>query len=307
MKKFTEWCQKQRVILIDSAMGLGLKERGYNLNNQLWTAKALIDRPDLVYQTNLAYFNAGSNVTSTDSYQADPKGFLEAGDSKAAAEKYIKESVQLAQKARNDSDTPQRKWIGGAVGPYGAYLADGSEYTGNYRLTEQQYVDFHADRIKWLIEAGCDLLQIKTMPNFNEIQAVCKLIKRFPDVPAYVTCSLRDAHHISDGTDLRTVQSFLEKQPQVIAYGFNCFKPAWTVDAIQYVKATAKTNQSLVAVPNAGGKYDPRTKKFGKAELHVFSRDAPKWINAGAKWIGGCCEISEKEFSRMHAVLVNNH
>ncbi|CAK8053477.1 homocysteine S-methyltransferase [Eupransor demetentiae] len=304
MSNFIDWEKSQKTILFDSSMGLGLKSLGFDVNNPLWTAKALVTDPDKIYQVHREYFDAGSNIASTDSYQANLAGFIDQGYTRDEAEKWIKGSVQLAQKAREDSTGKQTKWVAGAIGPYGAYLADGSEYTGDYSLSDEDLRAFHQDRLDWLIAAGVDLLAIKTIPNFKEIQVLAQMISKYPDVPVYFSLSLKDAHHLSDGTDLHIVQDFLEKQPSIVAYGANCFHPRFADDAIKYFTENAKGDKDILIAPNAGGQYDPSVKKWGEPIDKVFSDNAPKWREEGAKWIGGCCEMKPEEMQAVHDELV---
>lgn len=305
MSKVDQWRKQQSVILIDSAMETGLEERHYNLDTNLWTAKALIDAPDQVRDVHRAYFDQGSNVTTTDTYQVSVKGFGDADYSKSATRHYIYLATKLAQEGRAKSSGRQAKFISGSVGPYGAALHNGSEYTGDYQLTTRQYIHFHQDRLKWLIEAGCDLIQICTIPRFDEIQALSILISQYPQVPVIFSCSLKDPHHIADGTDLRTVQKYLQGCHNVIAYGINCCPPQYVVPALQYLKPLATTDQDLIVFPNAGAHYNPKTKTWGKPIPHVYSRDAKKWHQAGAKWIGGCCTMTEKELGRVSQIFKN--
>ncbi|CAK1247796.1 homocysteine S-methyltransferase [Fructobacillus tropaeoli] len=301
---FHDWAKQQKTILFDSSMGLGLSNQGFDTNNPLWTAKALITDPDKVYQVHLDFFNAGSNITTTDSYQASTAGFAKQGLGRDEAEKLIKQSVALAEKASFDRTGQQDKWVAGNIGPYGAYLANGAEYTGDYgEITDDDLRAFHEDRLQWLVEAGSDLIAVQTVPSFAEIKVLCQLLNQYPDVDVLFTCSLKDSQHISDGTDLREVQAVLETQENVIAYGFNCFKPEFTEDALDYITATATTDKAIAVAPNAGADYDPVTKTWGEPNEKIFSEKAPSWRRHGASWISGCCEMIPAELKKVRTVL----
>lgn len=300
---FHNWRSQQKTILFDSSMSLGLNNQSFDTNNPLWTAKALITDPDKVYQVHRDFFDAGSNVTTTDSYQASTAGFIKQGYTKDQAEHYIKKAVSLAQKASFDSQGDQAKWVAGNIGPYGAFLANGAEYTGDYDVNADELRDFHRDRLDWLVEAGSDLLAIQTVPNFTEIKVLCDFLNDYPDIDVLFTCSLKDSQHISDGTDLREVQKVLEAQPNVVAYGFNCFKPELTEDALDYLRPTAKTDKALAVAPNAGADYDPITKTWGEPNETIFSEKATSWRDHGASWISGCCEMIPAEFKKVRTAL----
>ncbi|MDF7626311.1 homocysteine S-methyltransferase [Lactobacillaceae bacterium L1_55_11] len=300
---FYDWEKTQKTVLFDSSMGLGLKDLGFDVNNPLWTAKALITDPDKVYQVHKAFFDAGSNVTSTDSYQANLAGFLDQGYTREQAKEWIQESVQLARDAARDSTGPQAKWVAGAIGPYGAYLANGSEYTGDYQLSADELAAFHQDRLAWLVEAGVDLLAVKTIPNFEEIKVLTKLLAKYPEVPVYFSVSLKDATHLSDGTDLHQVQDLLEDQPSIVAYGANCFHPRYALEALRYLKEGSHDDKGLLIGPNAGGQYDPVLKKWGQAMENIYSDNAIKWQAEGARWIGGCCEMPPSQMKAVYDQL----
>lgn len=292
---FKEWAREQEVILIDGSMSQGLMERDANLNHRLWTAKALIDSPEKIQAVHQSYFDAGSNIAITASYQASYKGFEELNYSEQEATDFLRSSVLLAQEAKKASSGSQEKWIAGSIGPYGAYLADGSEYRGNYAISKDELIKFHKKRIQVLVEAGVDLLAIETMPDIEEIKVLLELLKEFPKTIAWVSCTLSDSQYISDGTLLLDVQSLLEKNPQIIAYGINCVAPELVTPTINILKPAA--TKELVVYPNSGEHYDPETKTWSHehTDNSVFTTQAREWAELGCTWIGGCCCTTEKD------------
>ncbi|MEJ6399735.1 homocysteine S-methyltransferase [Nicoliella lavandulae] len=303
MSKIKNWIDQQNNILIDCAMSYGLETRNIQLNNKLWTASALDSHPDIVQAIHKEYLDAGSNVTVTDTYQGSVPGFVAAGYTEDQAIALIKKSVQLARNAVAASDTPQTKWVAGAIGPYGAFLADGSEYVGNYGVSDQVLTDFHKQRLATLVDAGVDLLAFETIPDYNELKVIKALLSQYPDTPAFISCSIKDEHHISDGTDLLKVQKLIESIPNVVAYGFNCNHPEYTVPALNYLKQHQTTDQSLIVFPNSGAHYDPSTKQWSDTPDFSFGKAAAEWRDAGAKWIGGCCEVSVADELAMRDTL----
>ncbi|GLB47608.1 homocysteine S-methyltransferase [Philodulcilactobacillus myokoensis] len=305
MSDFTKWAKQQKHILLDSSMGLGLGQQGFDLNNCLWTAAALGKNIDLVENVHRKYFDSGSNLSSLDTYQASVPGLLDAGCSKEQAVNLLERSVKAGKEGRKTSQAPQRKWLAAAIGSYGAYLANGAEYTGDYDLTSKQYLDFHRDRIDTLINAGVDVVMVKTMPNFKEIQTVVKYLNHY-HVPVTVTCILQDGEHIADGTPITVVQDFLEQQPCVIAYGVNCVKPELVTPVIKTVSAHLNNHKDLMVFPNLGAKYNPTIKKWTSKGIseHDFNRLAKQWIQLGAKYIGGCCCMTTQRTQSLHRLLV---
>ncbi|MBI2332479.1 MAG: homocysteine S-methyltransferase, partial [Chloroflexi bacterium] len=178
----------QRVAIIDGAMATELERRGCDLNDALWSAKVLLEQPELIRAVHLDYFNAGADFAITASYQATVEGFAQRGLSREQAFDLIKKSVQLAQEARDEFWSKEENRVGrvrplvaGSVGPYGAYLADGSEYRGDYNLTEDELIAFHRPRVEALIASGADLLACETIPCLIEARALIRLLAEFPN------------------------------------------------------------------------------------------------------------------------------
>ena len=168
------------VVVLDGAMGTELTARGHDLSDRLWSARVLLTDPGAVEDVHLAYFEAGATVATTASYQASIEGFAAAGLDRDAALALIRESVVLARRARDRADSalgPAERRIAGSVGPYGALLADGSEYRGDYELGVQALADFHRPRMEALLEAGADLLAIETIPSVREAEVLVGLVE----------------------------------------------------------------------------------------------------------------------------------
>jgi homocysteine S-methyltransferase len=254
-----------------------------------------VNEPDKIEKVHQNYYDAGANIAITASYQATVAGFERLGHTTEESRALIKRTVQLAIQAQAKSQGTQEKWVAASVGPYGAYLADGSEYRGNYGLSQTELVDFHRERLELLLEAGADLLAIETIPDITEIQALIELLAQHPKATAWLTVTLKDAHHLCDGTDLRVFQQLAESSEQIIAYGINCVQPDLVLPALEYLKKNA--TKPLVAYPNSGAIYDPTTKVWTHSHAvdEVFSNEALKWHESGCKWIGGCCCTSSKE------------
>lgn len=228
-------------LILDGALATELEARGCNLADALWSAKVLMENPELIYQVHYDYFAAGANVAITASYQATPQGFAARGLDEAQALTLIDQSVKLAQRARDDyraaSGSEAALLVAGSVGPYGAYLANGAEYRGDYALPEAEMKDFHRPRVKALLDAGVDLLACETLPSFAEAQALVSLLAEYPNSSAWFSFTLRDAQHISDGTPLSQVAELVNAAPQVVAMGINCVALESVTPALQTLQA----------------------------------------------------------------------
>ncbi|KTS14735.1 MULTISPECIES: homocysteine S-methyltransferase [Pantoea] len=291
-------------LILDGALATELEARGCNLADTLWSAKVLMENPELIYQVHYDYFAAGANVAITASYQATPLGFAARGLDSGQASALIRQSVALAQRARDDyraaSGSEAPLLVAGSVGPYGAYLANGAEYRGDYALPAAEMKDFHRPRVAALLEAGVDLLACETLPSFGEIQALISLLAEFPHSSAWFSFTLRDAQHLSDGTPLSKVAEVINAAPQVVAVGLNCVALESVTPALQTLQAL--TDKPLLVYPNSGEQYDAVSKSWHSAPSGCTLHDKfPEWQQAGARLIGGCCRTTPQDIAAIAA------
>jgi homocysteine S-methyltransferase len=217
------------LVILDGALATELERRGADLNDALWSAKLLIEQPELIRQVHLDYFEAGADVATTASYQATFEAFARRGLDAQAAGDLMRRSVALAAEAREVFWSQPEKRAGrmrplvaASVGPYGAMLADGSEYRGHYGLSQQELMDFHRPRMKVLVEAGADLLACETIPCLVEATALASLLPEFPGITAWISFSCRDGELNSEGERLADCVAALDGFEQVAAVGVNC-------------------------------------------------------------------------------------
>ena len=298
----------QDVIVLDGAFATELEARGFSVNDALWSAKALFERPDLVREVHLDYLRAGADVVTSASYQATVEGFMKRGFSKEEAAALIQKSIQLAQEAR-DLYLAEREgngrvpFVAASVGPYGAYLADGSEYRGDYGIDEDALVAFHAERLALLAEEKPDLLACETLPCLVEARAIVRALReREIRIPAWFSFSCRDAAHISDGMEIAVCARWLDTVPEAAAIGLNCTAPQYVESLIGEIRR--ETTKPIVVYPNSGETYDASDKSWhGAAE--DFGTIARRWRTAGACVIGGCCRTTPREIADIAAWAKN--
>ena len=306
----------QSPLIVDGAMATELEKCGVDTANALWSATALIRNPHVVRDVHRSYFEAGANIAITNTYQANVPAFERIGLTIDEARRLIAVAVDEAIAARNEyrsgtsisvtKETPgdhaSPLLIAGSVGPYGAFLAVGSEYTGGYTLTDVEYRDFHRERMRILAEAGVDLFAFETMPNMTEVRALTGLLSdEFSDMEAWVSFSLRDARHLCDGTALDEAAAALDRVPGISAIGVNCVPLELVGDAIGCIRSA--TNKPIIVYPNNGDIYHPDTKTWtpnpsglGLAQL------AQRWIDAGASILGGCCRTTPSDIRELTTV-----
>ena len=286
------------VLVIDGALATELERRGCDLKDDLWSAKILLEHPEKIKQVHYDYFKAGADCAITASYQATIQGFTNKGLTEQEALSLIRKSVSLAVEARDEFWADEsnhvgraRPFVAASVGPYGAFLADGSEYRGNYSLTESELMDFHRPRMKALIEAGPDLLACETIPCLIEAQALVKLLDEFQSISAWISFSCRDEIHVNEGQRLEECVRLIESNPFVTAVGVNCTSPKYIPSLL--VEASRATNKPIVVYPNSGESYDASRNDWAGLPLYEsFSEEAKEWRRAGARLIGGCCRTT---------------
>ncbi|PGT88777.1 homocysteine S-methyltransferase [Bacillus sp. AFS040349] len=289
------------IMIIDGAMATELENYGCNLNDRLWSAKILLENPELIKQVHTDYFKAGADCAITASYQATVEGYIERGLTEEEAIKLIKKSVQIATKARdefweevNQPSNRPKPLVAASVGPYGAFLADGSEYRGDYELGEEELVVFHRGRIKILVEAGADILACETIPCLLEAKAIIRVLKEFPGVYAWISFSAKDEKHISNGDKITDCAKELDGEEQVAAIGINCSSPNFIDSLIKEIKG--RTSKPIIVYPNSGEEYDAMSKTWNEtSSTNQFSYSTQRWFDAGAKIIGGCCRTKPED------------
>jgi len=294
------------VVILDGALATELERRGANLDDPLWSARMLLDGPDLIRQIHLDYFRAGADVATSASYQASFTGFADRGLNQAQAAELMARSVCLAQEARDLfwSETTQgrlRPLVAASIGCYGATLHNGSEYRGDYGLTVAQLIDFHRPRLEILANSGADLLACETIPCLIEAEALVRLLPEF-DLPAWIGFSCKDDEHVCHGETLAACLTLADACDQVVALGLNCTPPRLIAGLLESV--TDLIRKPLVVYPNRGESWDAEARCWrGENSMLDWGQAARLWYAAGARLIGGCCRTTPDDIRQMAQAL----
>lgn len=305
-----QWLSEHPHLVLDGALATELERRGADLHDPLWSARVLVEQPELIRQVHLDYFHAGADVATTASYQASFEGFAGRGLGAQEAERLMRLSVELALQAREEfwqayvaspgSPPRRRPLVAASVGPWGAMRADGSEYRGYVGMSEAELMAFHRPRLRVLADAGADLLACETIPCLAEARALARLLEELPGTCAWVSFSCRDAQHNSQGEPWADCVAALDGFASVAAIGINCTAPQHVAALV--ATARAHTAKPIVVYPNAGEHYDPVSKQW-QARPHgpqaSFSDQAMGWAQAGAQLIGGCCRTTPSDIAAL--------
>jgi len=289
-----------RPIILDGGLSNALEDRGHDLSDALWSARLLRDAPEEIAAVHRAYYEAGAMVATTAGYQASVVGFERAGVSRGEAERLIASSVHIARDVRDELGGGQRL-VAASVGPYGAMLADGSEYRGRYGVSASVLRDFHGPRLELLMEAGPDLLAVETIPDVQEAEVLVELLAE-ADFPAWFSYSI-EGSHTRAGQPLRDAFA-IAAIDQVVAIGINCCTPDDVQQAVE--TAVAVTGKPGIAYPNSGESWDSANHRWSPATALTpgpLAALGTGWLSAGASYLGGCCRVGPADISDLAAAL----
>lgn len=317
MTEFSFPFNHDQPLLIDGALATELEARGADIDDPLWSAYVLLDDPDLIRQVHADYFAAGADIAITATYQATFEGFAQRGLDRAAAADLMRRAVRLADEARDEfwkswllSHNPTsrvRPLVAISIGPYGAFLADGSEYTGHYKLPKSALIDFHRPRMALLAEmvrAGeADLLACETIPCRVEAEALVDLLAEFGDVPAWIAFSCKDGERVCYGEFFEECVEFTASCKQVAAVGINCTPPCFVSALLRCAQKV--TSKPLLVYPNRGEKWDAANHAWiDGSGIDDFGVQVAGWHKAGARLLGGCCRSTPADIRAMRMALV---
>jgi len=296
-----EFVPRQRFMVLDGALATELERRGADLADPLWSAKVLVEQPALIRAVHEDYFRSGADVATSATYQASFEGFARRGIDRNTAAGLMRGAVALAAAARDEfwADPSNRgdrirPLVAASVGPYGAVLADGSEYRGHLAASDRELAAFHRPRLEVLAQSGADLLACETLPCLREALVIVRLLEEHPSMSAWVAFSCRDGARNCEGEDITRCAADLEGCAQVVAVGVNCTAPGYVAGLLQAMRE--RTGKPLIAYPNSGQTYDPATKRWsGPHAVVPFAARARDWYDAGARLIGGCCRTSPED------------
>jgi len=303
---FEDFFAVQPLVVLDGALATELERRGADLRDPLWSAKYLIEQPGMIRAVHSDYFNAGADVATTATYQATFEAFHRRGIAHEYAAHLMRDAVALAVEARDEFwNVPAnrarrlRPLVAASIGPYGAMLADGSEYRGHYALGDRALRDFHRPRLRVLAESGADLLACETFPCLREALILAQLLDEFPSMSAWISFSCQDGSRNCEGDDVGACAAALHPFAQIAAIGVNCTRPEHVGSLLRQMRR--ETDKPLIAYPNSGERYDAAARAWrGPADDQPFADLARAWFEAGARIIGGCCRTTPQDIKAIY-------
>ncbi|MFJ5302547.1 homocysteine S-methyltransferase [Streptomyces sp. NPDC088350] len=288
-------------LVLDGGLSNQLGAAGHDLSDELWSARLLADRPEAITEAHLAYFEAGANIAITSSYQATFEGFAKRGISRERGAELLTLSVELAREAARQAlaeGVTGPLWVAASVGPYGAMLADGSEYRGRYGLTVGELERFHRPRVEVLAAARPDVLALETVPDSDEADALLRAVRGL-GVPAWLSYSIA-GDRTRAGQPLEEAFALAADADEIIAVGVNCCAPE-DVDAAVGTAARV-TGKPVVVYPNSGETWDAGARAWTGRSTFT-AEQVEGWRASGARLIGGCCRVGPEAIASITRTL----
>jgi len=298
-------------LILDGGLSNVLESFGCDLNQELWSAKMLIDQPELIKRAHLAYLEAGAQCITSSSYQATLSGFERIGLNRSDATKMMIKSIELADEARSvfikKNNQSESIFLAASIGPYGAFLADGSEYRGDYRISDNELRQFHAEKIHILESTNVDFLAFETIPSLQEIQILSELISQSKK-QCWISFSCRDSEFsefLNDGSKIIDALKICTSTNNLFALGVNCTAPKYISSIIKKIRPLVQ-DKKIIIYPNSGEIYLPESKSWkGISDPDIFQKMASEWLDLGVDIIGGCCRIGPDHITKLSQSLGN--
>ena len=285
--------QPTKVTVLDGGLSTALEELGSTLNTSLWSGELLRAERPRVRAAHKLFVDAGAEILITSSYQITFPGCEARGWSREEVADALASSTELA---RFDGVK-----VAASVGPYGAYLADGSEYRGNYGLSVSELKDFHRERLQALIASNPDYLAIETIPELSEARAIVELLEELQNTkPFWISFSCKSESELSSGEAFADAVALVAGAKNALGVGINCTAPS----LIAGLMKNGGDQVSYILYPNSGREWDAVNKVWVGNHGEVFTAEQIKsWKSLGATIIGGCCGVGSKDIAALRPLI----
>ena len=270
-----------QVLVLDGGLSTALEAQGLVIDGAMWTGELLLTNPDAVTAAHRSFVDAGADIIITGSYQLSFEGGRRAGWSDEDVERAIRNSTTAARLAANDDTL-----VAASIGPFGAHLNDGSEFRGNYGVSDNAIREYHDRRLDLLLDTEPDLLALETMPDLNEARILLELIEsKSADMPFWVSFTATEPGSISGGGTFAEACALVENFANAIAVGINCSP----LSVITPTLSGVETDLSFVVYPNAGQQWDSDAMAWAGEPEFAAAAYIDEWVGLGARIVGGCC------------------
>ena len=286
---------QKKIKLLDGSLSYPLEKKGHNLNKKLWTGDALINDPNAIKKVHKDYLTAGVDFISTSTYQLSYKVLKEMGYNVNDIKDIFKRSVNLVEQAIEETNTTRKIKIVGSYGPYGAFLADGSEFTGKYNTSDEIIMDYHRENMNIIKELDIDIVLYETIPCLREIEILSKLVEEYKK-EVWVSFTCNEDLEFRDGSSIIKGCRILSSKKNISTIGMNCFSPLLAKEALKKLKENS--NKKILIYPNSGEIYNNKDKDWYGKKFFDNSM-VKKWLELSPDIIGGCCRVGSEDIKNM--------
>jgi S-methylmethionine-dependent homocysteine/selenocysteine methylase len=298
-----------RVLLLDGATGTELQRRGVDTRLPLWSARALLEAPDVLRAIHADYIAAGADIITTNTFRTHRRTLTRAGLGERTRE-LTQLAVKIAREAAQQAD--RKIFVAGSMSP----LEDC--YSPQLVPPDGELWIEHAEMARDLARAGCDLLLVETMNTIREavIAARCAAATGLPMCVSFVAgvnglppeqLSELDPDQtparvalLSGESIAAAVQAVQRVRPAVIL--INCVPLAYIGRAFDELRVAHRGPIGLYA--NVGHADDAVGWTLtDDVQPAAYAQHARRWIRLGAAIIGGCCGTTPEHIAALNKVI----
>ena len=287
--------------VIDGGLSTALELLGADISGPLWTAQTVIEDPVLLERAHRSFVEAGANIIATASYQCGTKQFESIGLSAKEARDALASTTTIARRAVEGTSVA----VAASVGPFGASLANGSEYNGRYGVEWRVVEDYHREKLAILVDSGADLIAIETIPLADEVLLIAEILEELGAPPAWFSFGFADETQTYglDAVDKAVLS--IAGYADLVAIGMNCTHPRY-VDSLLASMSELVSGIPLIVYPNHGREWDAVARCWIGDSMSISAVETVKlWVDLGARLIGGCCGIGPEDIAHLVNLVSN--
>jgi methionine synthase I (cobalamin-dependent)/5,10-methylenetetrahydrofolate reductase len=287
--KLADLIADKRVHVLDGAMGTMLYNRGMFVNVSYDGLN--LTQPRLVQEVHEGYVQAGAEILETNTFGANPVKLSSHGlDDETEA--INRAAVAIARRAASG-----RALVVGAIGPLGIRLEPWGP------TAREEAIGFFSRQVRGLLEGEVDGFILETFSDLHEVEAALCAVKALSELPVIAQMTVGHDGNTSYGTTVETIASKLTDLGADVI-GLNCsVGPAAMLDALE--RMVERTNRPLSAQPNAGLPRAVDDRRIYLASPEYMGSYARRMIQAGARFVGGCCGTTPDHIRRIHAYVAS--
>ena len=289
MPTLRDLIEDTRVHVLDGAMGTMLYNRGVFVN--VCYDELSRSQPALVQEVHEAYVKAGAEILETNTFGANPVKLSSHGLDEET-EAINRSAVAVARRAAKG-----RALVAGAIGPLGIRLEPWGP------TARQEAIGFFSRQVRGLLEGEVDGFILETFSDLHELEAALCAIRPLCDLPVIAQMTVGQDGNTSYGTSVEAIALRLGELGADVV-GLNCsVGPAAMLDAIE--RMVEQTDRPVSAQPNAGLPRAVDDRRIYLASPEYMGSYARRMIQAGARFVGGCCGTTPDHISKIHGYVAS--